>query len=61
MDIFIFLYVGMDVLDIDKWRIVRDSFGILFVVSFILIVLFMFGRVVFVFFLLFFFNLVKKN
>ncbi|KAL0658503.1 hypothetical protein Bca4012_079088 [Brassica carinata] len=58
---FIFLYVGMDVLDIDKWRIVRDSLGTSVAVSSILIGLLMLGRAAFVFPLSFLSNLAKKN
>ncbi|CAN7025270.1 hypothetical protein IGI04_024514 [Brassica rapa subsp. trilocularis] len=60
-DTFIFLYVGMDALDIDKWRIVRDSLGTSFAVSSILIALLMLGRAAFVFPLSFLPNLAKKN
>lgn len=26
-EIFIFLYVGMDALDIEKWRVISDRYG----------------------------------
>ncbi|KAG2244158.1 hypothetical protein Bca52824_094016 [Brassica carinata] len=58
---FIFLYVGMDALDIDKWRIVRDSLGTSVAVSSILTGLLMLGRAAFVFPLSFLSNLAKKN
>ena len=51
----------MDALDIDKWRIVRDSLGTSFAVSSILIALLMLGRAAFVFPLSFLPNLAKKN
>ncbi|KAL0005739.1 hypothetical protein SO802_013300 [Lithocarpus litseifolius] len=58
---FIFLYVGMDALDIEKWRFVSDSPGTSVAVSSILIVLIMVGRAAFVFPLSFVINLFKKN
>ena len=58
---FIFLYVGMDALDIDKWRSVSDSPGTSVAVSSILIGLLMLGRAAFVFPLSFLSNLAKKN
>ncbi|XP_030957723.1 sodium/hydrogen exchanger 2-like [Quercus lobata] len=58
---FIFLYVGMDALDIEKWRFVSDSPGTSVAVSSILIVLIMVGRAAFVFPLSFLINLFKKN
>lgn len=58
---FIFLYVGMDALDIDKWRSVSDSPGTSVAVSSILIGLLMLGRAAFVFPLSFLSNLGKKN
>lgn len=58
---FIFLYVGMDALDIDKWRSVSDSPGTSVAVSSILMGLVMLGRAAFVFPLSFLSNLAKKN
>nr|QWT77172.1 Na+/H+ antiporter [Rosa multiflora]UXP11851.1 sodium/hydrogen exchanger 2-like protein [Rosa multiflora] len=58
---FIFLYVGMDALDIEKWRFVSDSPGTSVAVSSILLSLVMLGRAAFVFPLSFFSNLFKKN
>ncbi|KAL9235094.1 hypothetical protein vseg_009889 [Gypsophila vaccaria] len=58
---FIFLYVGMDALDIEKWRFVSDSPGISVAVSSILLGLLMLGRAAFVFPLSFLINLSKKN
>ena len=55
------MYVGMDALDIDKWRSVSDSPGTSVAVSSILIGLLMLGRAAFVFPLSFLSNLVKKN
>ncbi|KAK7264583.1 hypothetical protein RJT34_32192 [Clitoria ternatea] len=60
-EIFIFLYVGMDALDIEKWRIVsqspRKSIGI----SSLLLALIPVGRAAFVFPLSFLSNLLKKS
>ncbi|KAK9282389.1 hypothetical protein L1049_005306 [Liquidambar formosana] len=47
-EIFIFLYVGMDALDIEKWRSVSDSPGTSVGVSSILLGLVMVGRAAFV-------------
>ncbi|AAB61069.1 Similar to sodium/hydrogen exchanger; coded for by A. thaliana cDNA T75860 [Arabidopsis thaliana] len=58
---FIFLYVGMDALDIDKWRSVSDTPGTSIAVSSILMGLVMVGRAAFVFPLSFLSNLAKKN
>ncbi|XP_047340925.1 sodium/hydrogen exchanger 1-like [Impatiens glandulifera] len=58
---FIFLYVGMDALDIEKWRIVRDTPEKSFALSSILIILILIGRAAFVFPLSFLSNLVKKS
>ncbi|CAH8337568.1 unnamed protein product [Eruca vesicaria subsp. sativa] len=58
---FIFLYVGMDALDIDKWRSVSDSPGTSVAVSSILLGLLMLGRAAFVFPLSFLSNLAKTN
>nr|ACF05807.1 Na+/H+ antiporter protein [Limonium gmelinii] len=58
---FIFLYVGMDALDIEKWRSVSDSPGTSVAVSSILMGLVMVGRAAFVFPLSFLTNLFKKS
>ncbi|KAJ6682892.1 SODIUM/HYDROGEN EXCHANGER [Salix koriyanagi] len=58
---FIFLYVGMDALDIEKWRFVSDSPGTSVAVSSILLCLVMVGRAAFVFPLSFLSNLAKKS
>ncbi|WCJ43260.1 sodium hydrogen exchanger 2 [Euphorbia peplus] len=60
-EIFIFLYVGMDALDIEKWRFVSNTPGTSVAVSSILIALVMVGRAAFVFPLSFLSNLSKKN
>uniref|UniRef100_A0A2L0VZZ5 Sodium/hydrogen exchanger n=1 Tax=Populus nigra var. thevestina TaxID=2082854 RepID=A0A2L0VZZ5_POPNI len=60
-EIFIFLYVGMDALDIEKWRFVSDSPGTSVAVSSILLGLVMVGRAAFVFPLSFVSNLSKKS
>ncbi|KAK1390509.1 Sodium/hydrogen exchanger [Heracleum sosnowskyi] len=60
-EIFIFLYVGMDALDIEKWRYVSDSPGTSVSVSSILLGLIMVGRAAFVFPLSFFSNLAMKS
>nr|AVA17611.1 Na+/H+ antiporter family protein 3 [Populus nigra var. italica] len=60
-EIFIFLYVGMDALDIEKWRFVSDSPGTSVAVSSILQGLVMVGRAAFVFPLSFVSNLSKKS
>ncbi|KMZ65914.1 Sodium/hydrogen exchanger [Zostera marina] len=59
-EIFIFLYVGMDALDIDKWRFISDSPGKSIGISSILLGLVMVGRAAFVFPLSFLSNLSKK-
>lgn len=59
-EIFIFLYVGMDALDIEKWRVVSDSPGKSVGVSSILLGLILVGRAAFVFPLSFISNLTKK-
>ncbi|XP_042992689.1 sodium/hydrogen exchanger 2-like isoform X4 [Carya illinoinensis] len=59
-EIFIFVYVGMDALDIEKWRFVSGSPGTSVAVSSILLGLIMAGRAAFVFPLSFLINLVKK-
>ncbi|KAL1808762.1 hypothetical protein DCAR_0728282 [Daucus carota subsp. sativus] len=60
-EIFIFLYVGMDALDIEKWRYVSDSPGTSVAVSSILLGLILVGRAAFVFPLSFLSNLSKKT
>ncbi|KAI8561545.1 hypothetical protein RHMOL_Rhmol04G0348700 [Rhododendron molle] len=60
-EIFIFLYVGMDALDIEKWRFVSDSPGTSVRVSSILLGLIMVGRAAFVFPLSFISNLTRKS
>ncbi|XP_028780859.1 sodium/hydrogen exchanger 1 [Neltuma alba] len=58
---FLFLYVGMDALDIEKWRFVSDSPGTSVAVSSILLGLVLAGRAAFVFPLSFLSNLAKKS
>nr|ADD70241.1 Na/H antiporter [Bruguiera gymnorhiza] len=60
-EIFIFLYVGMDALDIEKWRFVSDSPGTSIAVSSVLLALVLIGRAAFVFPLSFISNLSKKS
>ncbi|KAF8394506.1 hypothetical protein HHK36_020716 [Tetracentron sinense] len=60
-EIFIFLYVGMDALDIEKWRFVSNSPGKSVGVSSILLALVLVGRAAFVFPLSFISNLAKKS
>lgn len=60
-EIFIFLYVGMDALDIEKWRFVSDSPGTSIKVSSILLGLVLLGRAAFVFPLSFLSNVIKKS
>ncbi|GMY27643.1 sodium/hydrogen exchanger 1-like isoform X1 [Fagus crenata] len=60
-EIFIFLYVGMDALDIDKWRFISDSPGKSIGVSSILLGLILLGRAAFVFPLSFLSNLTKNS
>ncbi|XP_077219323.1 sodium/hydrogen exchanger 1-like isoform X2 [Tasmannia lanceolata] len=60
-EIFIFLYVGMDALDIEKWKFVRTSPGKSISVSSILLGLVLVGRAAFVFPLSFLSNLTKKS
>ncbi|XP_074339204.1 sodium/hydrogen exchanger 1-like isoform X2 [Apium graveolens] len=60
-EIFIFLYVGMDALDIEKWRYISDSPGTSVTVSSILLGLILVGRAAFVFPLSFISNLAKKS
>ncbi|XP_030460728.1 sodium/hydrogen exchanger 2 [Syzygium oleosum] len=58
---FIFLYVGMDALDIEKWRFVSNSPGTSVAVSSVLLALVLVGRAAFVFPLSILSNLAKKN
>ncbi|EPS58707.1 sodium/hydrogen exchanger, partial [Genlisea aurea] len=58
---FIFLYVGMDALDIEKWRVVSDSPGTSASMSITLLGLVMLGRAAFVFPLSFLSNLTKPS
>lgn len=58
---FIFLYVGMDALDIEKWKFISDSPKKSIGVSSILLGLVLLGRAAFVFPLSFLSNLTKKN
>lgn len=59
-EIFIFLFVGMDALDIEKWRVISDSPGTSVGVSGILLGLILVGRAAFVFPLSFISNLTRK-
>ncbi|XP_074568322.1 sodium/hydrogen exchanger 1-like [Curcuma longa] len=58
---FLFLYVGMDALDIEKWRFVSSSPGKSVQISSILLGLVLVGRAAFVFPLSFLSNLTKKS
>lgn len=58
---FIFLYVGMDTLDIEKWKFVNDSPGTSIAASSVLLGLILLGRAAFVFPLSFLSNLAKKS
>ncbi|KAK7344206.1 hypothetical protein VNO77_13557 [Canavalia gladiata] len=60
-EIFIFLYVGMDALDIEKWKFVSDSPGTSIAASSVLLGLILLGRAAFVFPLSFLSNLAKKS
>ncbi|KAA8543161.1 hypothetical protein F0562_021344 [Nyssa sinensis] len=60
-EIFIFLYVGMDALDIEKWKFVSNSPGKSIGVSSILLGLVLVGRAAFVFPLSFLSNLTKSK
>ncbi|PSS01479.1 Sodium/hydrogen exchanger 2 like [Actinidia chinensis var. chinensis] len=60
-ELFIFLYVGMDALDIEKWKFISNSPGTSVGVSSILIGLILVGRAAFVFPLSFLSNLTKKT
>ncbi|KAK1417878.1 hypothetical protein QVD17_27012 [Tagetes erecta] len=59
-ELFIFLYVGMDALDIEKWSFVKDRPGTSVEVSAILLGFILVGRAAFVFPLSFLSNLTKK-
>lgn len=58
---FLFLYVGMDALDIEKWKFVSSSPGKSVQISSILLGLVLVGRAAFVFPLSFLSNLTKKS
>nr|CAD1829642.1 unnamed protein product [Ananas comosus var. bracteatus] len=60
-EIFLFLYVGMDALDIEKWKLASDSPGKTVGISSILLGLVMVGRAAFVFPLSFLSNLTKRS
>lgn len=60
-EIFLFLYVGMDALDIEKWTFVSDRPGTSIRVSLVLLGLVLVGRAAFVFPLSFLSNLAKKS
>ncbi|WOL04425.1 sodium/hydrogen exchanger 2-like isoform X1 [Canna indica] len=60
-EVFLFLYVGTDALDIEKWKYVSDSPGKSIGVSSILLGLVLVGRAAFVFPLCFISNLSKKS
>ncbi|XP_072966906.1 sodium/hydrogen exchanger 1-like [Typha angustifolia] len=60
-EVFLFLYVGMDALDIEKWKFVSNSPGKSVTLSAILLGLVLIGRAAFVFPLSFLSNLSKKS
>ncbi|KAK8952459.1 Sodium/hydrogen exchanger 2 [Platanthera zijinensis] len=60
-EIFLFLYVGMDALDIEKWKFVSDSPAKSVGLSSLLVGLVLMGRAAFVFPLSFLSNLTKKS
>ncbi|XP_010524764.1 PREDICTED: sodium/hydrogen exchanger 3 isoform X2 [Tarenaya hassleriana] len=60
-EIFIFLYVGMDAMDIEKWNVIRNSAPQSVGVSSILLGLILLGRAAFVFPLSFLSNLTKAS
>ncbi|KAL6968429.1 monovalent cation:H+ antiporter, CPA1 (nhx1), partial [Sarracenia purpurea var. burkii] len=60
-EVFIFVYVGMDALDIEKWRFVSRSPGTSIGVSSVLLGLVLVGRAAFVFPLSFLINLSKQS
>ncbi|KAD3338206.1 hypothetical protein E3N88_33727 [Mikania micrantha] len=59
-EIFIFMYVGMDALDVGKWKFVKDSPRKSFGASALLLGLIMFGRACFVFPISIISNLITK-
>ncbi|KAI5418937.1 Sodium/hydrogen exchanger 2 [Lathyrus oleraceus] len=61
VEIFIFLYVGMDALDIEKWKFVSDSPGTSIATSSVLLGLVLLGRATFIFPLSYLSNLTKKS
>ncbi|XLS89590.1 hypothetical protein HN51_065598 [Arachis hypogaea] len=61
VEIFIFLYVGMDALDIEKWRFISQSPGKSVGISSVLLGLILVGRAAFVFPLSFLSNLLQKS
>ncbi|XP_071721131.1 sodium/hydrogen exchanger 1-like [Rutidosis leptorrhynchoides] len=60
-EIFIFMYVGMDSLDVEKWKFVKDSPGKSFWASAVLLGLIMVGRACFVFPISIISNLTTKS
>lgn len=60
-EIFLFLYVGMDALDIEKWRLASSSPKKPIALSAVILGLVMVGRAAFVFPLSFISNLIKKE
>ncbi|KAM3218978.1 sodium/hydrogen exchanger 2 [Capsicum chacoense] len=58
---FLFLYVGMDALDIEKWKFVSDSPGLSVAVSSILMGLILLSRALFILPLSLLSNVMKKN
>lgn len=60
-EVFIFLYVGMDSLDVEKWRFVMDSPGKSIGASGILLVLIMIGRAGFILPLSYLSNLTRRE
>ncbi|ONK81801.1 uncharacterized protein A4U43_C01F33010 [Asparagus officinalis] len=48
-EIFIFLYVGMDALAIEKWKVTKTSFKTALAINCIIVILVLVGRAVFVF------------
>ncbi|KAK3041449.1 hypothetical protein RJ639_000426 [Escallonia herrerae] len=60
-EIFIFLYVGMDALDIEKWRFASKSLGTSIGISAILLGLVLVARASFVFPISFFSNVTRKS
>ncbi|KAJ4846215.1 monovalent cation:H+ antiporter, CPA1 (nhx1) [Turnera subulata] len=60
-EIFIFVYVGMDALDIEKWNVVQQSPGTSVGVSLMLLLLILIGRAASIFPLSFISNLARKS